>query len=68
MTVKIKESFTGYPDGEKARRFAKDEVVTGLPADFQRLIIEKGHAKEATERQAETATDIKHELKQENAK
>ena len=67
MTIKIKEAFTGYPDGKKARRFAKDGVVTGLSADFERLLIEKGHAKEATERQAEHAIDVKKEMKQENA-
>lgn len=63
MTIKIKENFTGYPDGKKSRDFTKDEVVTGLPADFEKLVIEKGHAKEATERQAETAIDIKKEAK-----
>lgn len=64
MTIKIKEDFTGYPDGKKSRDFVKDEVVTGLPAEFEKLVIEKGHAKEATDRQAEHAVDIKKELKQ----
>lgn len=66
MTIKVKEDFTGYPDGVKSRHFKKDEVVAGLSADFERLVIEKGHAKEATDRQAESAIDVKKELKQEN--
>lgn len=45
-TVKILESFQGYPDPKKrAVAYAKGDEVE-VPEAFAKLIIEKGHAKE----------------------
>ena len=45
MTVRILESFTGYPDGTDAsRRLFRAGETPDLPDAFGELIVAKGHA------------------------
>jgi hypothetical protein len=46
-TVKILESFEGWPDGKSPKNFVQGDEVE-VANDFADLIIGKGHAKEVS--------------------